>query len=90
MTRLLVRVYPAARRTEFAGWFGDVPKVKVAAKPVDGNANVALTAFLARELGLRTRQVQLVGGAAARTKRFELEGISDDELVRALELRNPR
>lgn len=90
MGRLHVRVRPGARRTTFSGWFGEVPKISVAAPPVDGAANEELVRALARMFGLHPRHVRLVGGAASRSKRFELEGL-DDERIRALvdEL-NPR
>ena len=90
MGRLHVRVQPGARRTGFAGWFGDHPKVAVAAAPVDGAANEALVAFLARELGVRARDVRLVGGASSRTKRFSIDGLDDDELQRRILELDPR
>jgi uncharacterized protein YggU (UPF0235/DUF167 family) len=90
MALLHVRVYPGARRTEFCGWFGEMPKVKVAERPVDGSANDALIRFLARTFELRPRQVRLLGGAMARTKRLELEGLTDQDVTQVLDRLNPR
>lgn len=90
MGRLHVRVQPGARRTGFAGWFGEHPKIAVAAAPVDGAANEALIAFLAQQLGARERDVRIVGGASSRTKRLSIEGIDDDELTRRVVALNPR
>jgi uncharacterized protein YggU (UPF0235/DUF167 family) len=90
MARLHVRVQPGARRTGFVGWYGDIPKLAVRARPVDGEANEAVVGALAATLGLRRRQVRLVGGAASRTKRFEIEGVTEDELRRRLCDANPR
>ena len=90
MARLHVRVQPGARRTQFAGWYGDVPKLAVAAPPVDGAANEAAVAALAELFGLRKRQVRLVGGAASRSKRFEVEGLTPDQLSERLLELNPR
>lgn len=84
MGRLHVRVQPGARRTAFAGWFGEHPKIAVASPPVDGAANEALVAFLARELGVRARDVRIVGGASSRTKRLVIDGVDDDELTRRI------
>lgn len=88
--RLHVRVQPGARRTGFAGWYGDIPKLAVSAPPVDGAANAAVVAALARMLGVRERQVRLVGGAASRSKRFDIEGITVEQLAERLAELNPR
>lgn len=90
MGRLHVRVQPGARRTAFAGWFGDLPKLTVAAPPVDGAANDELVRGLAVLLGVRPRQVRVVGGAASRSKRIEVDGLDDDELRRLVDELNPR
>lgn len=80
MGRLHVRIQPGARRTAFVGWFGELPKLAVAAPPVDGAANDAVVVALAEAFGVRPRQVRLVGGASSRTKRFEIDGLDDDEI----------
>lgn len=90
MGRLVLRVQPGARRTAFVGWFGDLPKLAVAAPPVDGAANEAVVAAVADAFGLRSRQVRLVGGASSRTKRLELDGVDDEAIRRTVEGLNPR
>lgn len=82
MARLTVRVQPGARRSKFVGWYGDHPKLAVAAPPVDGAANEAARRLIAQEFGVRPRQVRLVLGAASRTKHFEIDGV-DEDAVRA-------
>jgi len=89
MGRLVVRVQPGARRSGFAGWFGELPKVAVTAPPVDGAANDELIRAVAGCLGLRPRQVRLVGGAMSRTKRLEVDGLTDAEIA-AVAAQNPR
>jgi uncharacterized protein YggU (UPF0235/DUF167 family) len=84
MARVHVRVQPGARTNNWVGWFGDVPKLAVTAPPVDGAANAMVAAEVARLLGVRPRQVRLVGGAASRTKRFEVDGCGDAEIAAAL------
>jgi uncharacterized protein (TIGR00251 family) len=90
MGRLHVRVQPGARRTALAGWFGDHPKIAVAAPPVDGAANEVLVDWLARFFDKRPRDVRIVGGAGSRTKRIEVEGIDDVDLLARIEAANPR
>jgi uncharacterized protein (TIGR00251 family) len=90
MGRLHVRVQPGARRTALAGWFGDHPKIAIAAPPVDGAANEALVAWAAGFFGTRARDVRIVGGAASRSKRLEVDGIADAELLARIEAAIPR
>ena len=90
MGSLHVRVQPGARRDGFAGWYGDLPKVAVAAPPVEDAANRAVEAFLARQLGVPERHVRVVVGARSRTKRIAVDGLDDDELVTRVIAINPR
>jgi uncharacterized protein (TIGR00251 family) len=84
-----LRIQPGAPRSGFTGWYGDVPKLAVAAPPVDGAANDAAVDTLAELFGLRPRHVRLVGGASSRNKRFEITGITAEELRERLNELNP-
>ena len=84
MARLVVRVQPGARRSGFTGWYGDHPKLAVAAPPVDGAANDECRTVLGKAFGVRPRDVRLVIGAASRTKHFEIDGLDEDELAATL------
>lgn len=72
--RLRVRVQPRASRTEVVGEHDGALKVRVAAPPVDGDANRELVRFLAKALGLASSQVRLVSGATGRSKTLEITG----------------
>ena len=84
MARLTVRVQPGARRTGLVGWFGEYPKLAVAAPPVDGAANDEAQRWLAELFGVRRRQVRLLVGAASRTKHFEIDGVDAAAVQRAI------
>jgi uncharacterized protein len=75
---LAVRLTPRggpARIEGIADWDGrPVLKVRVPAPPVDGAANDALVAFLAKSLGLPRSAVELSSGARSRTKNLRLIG----------------
>ena len=76
---ITVRLTPRARADRILGIEHDarglaVLKVAVAAPPVDGAANAALIALLAKHFGLPKSAVTLVSGASARTKRVALAG----------------
>ncbi|MFO1218384.1 MAG: DUF167 domain-containing protein [Burkholderiaceae bacterium] len=66
--RLAVHVVPQAPRTGVDGWHDGALRIRLAAPPVEGKANDALVAFVAAELGLPRRAVQLQRGAASRHK----------------------
>lgn len=68
--RLTVHVVPQARRTAADGWHDGALRVRLAAPPVDGKANAALVAWLANELGLPRRAVQVLRGGASRHKQL--------------------
>ncbi len=71
---LVLQVQPGARTTEIVGQHGDALKIRLAAPPVDGRANVALLAFLAEAFGVPQRRVRLVRGVASRAKEVEILG----------------
>lgn len=90
MGRLHVRIQPGARRPGWAGWFGELPKLAVAAEPVDGAANQAVIEALAVTFGVPARRVHLVGGGASRTKRFEIDGLDEATIEQRVISMNPR
>jgi uncharacterized protein (TIGR00251 family) len=90
MGSLHIRVQPGARRDGFAGWYGELPKLAVAAPPVDDAANRAVVAFLARQLGIPERHVRVVVGARSRTKRVAVDGLDEDEIMARVIALNPR
>lgn len=70
--RLNVRVIPNASRDEIADKNDGVLKIKLRAVPEGGRANKALCEFLAREHGLRTRDVRIISGEKSRNKIVEI------------------
>lgn len=65
---LAVSVAPNAKRTGADGLHDGALRVRLAAPPVDGKANDTLLAWLADELSLPKRQLELVRGQTARRK----------------------
>jgi uncharacterized protein len=58
--------------------------VRVAAPPVDGKANAALCAFVARRAGLPPTRVTVVRGLTSRDKVVRADGIALADLRAAL------
>jgi uncharacterized protein (TIGR00251 family) len=67
-----IRVTPRASTNAVAGERDGVLLVRVTAPPVDGKANDAVVALLAKTLGMPRGGVQVVGGASSRTKRVSV------------------
>lgn len=85
MTTLPVRLTPGASTDRIDGWDVDaggrpVLKVRVRARPVEGEANAALIRLLAESLGVPKSAVSLDRGGQSRTKLISVAGLSDDEL----------
>lgn len=81
---LRLHIQPGAKKTEIVGLHGEALKIRLAAPPVDGQANAALIAFLAAELGVPKARVELVGGASSRGKRLRVSGASAEAIARLL------
>lgn len=85
---LVVRLTPRGGRDAAEGWALDADgrlylKVRVASPPVEGAANAALIAFLAKTLKIPRSAVRLAAGETARLKRLELEGVDPADVARA-------
>jgi hypothetical protein len=75
-TALTIRVTPRARKTEFGGILDDgTIRVRVAAPPVDGKANKALIAFLAKALSVRKNAIEIVAGERGLDKIVSVVGL---------------
>jgi len=77
---LRVHVQPGAGRSAVVGRHGTSLKVRVAAPPVDGRANVAAGALVAATLGVKERDVELVSGERSRLKRFRIAGVDAEDV----------
>ena len=84
MAKLPVRLTPGASADRIDGWDVDaegrpVLKVRVRARPVEGEANEALVKLLAKALGVPKSAVSVQRGGQSRTKILLVEGLSEDE-----------
>lgn len=67
-TLLKVSVAPNAKRTSVDGLHDGALRIRLAAPPIDGRANEALVAWLAKALGCPRRDVSLLRGESSRRK----------------------
>lgn len=81
---LSVHVRPGAARSALAGVHAGALAVRVAARPVEGEANRELLEVLAASLGVRASALAIRRGAHGRKKRVVVEGLSEAEVVARL------
>lgn len=80
-----VRVQPRASRSEIVGEFGDAFKIRLAAPPVDGEANEELIRFLSKLFNVTRAQIVIRSGQTSRNKLIVIDGISVDEAEQVLQ-----
>jgi uncharacterized protein (TIGR00251 family) len=81
--RFAVRAQPRASRSEVAGIHNGALRIRIAAPPVDDQANTELIRFLARALGVAKSAVRIAAGRSGRSKSVEVDGVTAGA-VRAL------
>lgn len=86
MVRLPVKLTPGAAADRIDGWDLDpegrpVLKVRVRARPVEGEANKALVLLLATALDLPRSAVSLARGGQSRLKMIEIATVDEQGLA---------
>ena len=81
---IAVKAVPGASRDRVAGVLGTRLKITVSRPAEKGAANQAVAALLARAVGLKPRDVELVTGTANPEKTFLLRGLTPEEVRRRL------
>jgi uncharacterized protein (TIGR00251 family) len=84
MGDIAVRLQPRSRRNEVVGERAGVTVIRLTAPPVDGKANAALCAFVARAAGVPPSHVEIVRGRTSRDKIVRVDGVDEEILRKAL------
>jgi len=79
-----VRVRPGASEDRVVGVHAGALRVTVRAAPERGKANEAVARLLARTVGARPSEVELLSGAAARDKTLLVRGFGAERLRNAI------
>lgn len=74
-----------ASQNRFCGLHGEELKLAITAPPVEGQANKAVQAFVARFFGVAKAAVILASGQQSRHKRLIIKGIAGAEARRKIE-----
>ena len=77
---LRVRLTPKGGRDALSGYEKGILTARVAAAPVDGAANRALIALLAKKLDIAKSRIAFQSGESSRDKALRIEGLRPDEL----------
>ncbi|WP_284877044.1 DUF167 domain-containing protein [Brevundimonas sp. MEB006b] len=85
MANLPIRLQPGAAADRIDGWATDaegrpVLKVRVRARPIEGEANDALIRMLAKSLGVPKSSISVGRGGQSRSKMIVVKGLDDEEL----------
>lgn len=77
---LTVKVVPGSSRTQIAGRYGDMLKVKIAAPPEKGKANKELLSFLAKQLNVRQKDIEIQTGQTNSIKTLIFQGVTKKDV----------
>jgi len=67
-------VQPGASKNEIVGIQEDALKLRISAPPVQGKANSKLIQFLAKQLGVKRSQVEILSGHTSKIKKIKVVG----------------
>ncbi len=84
---LAVKVVPGSSRTSIAGQLDGMIKIKISAPPEKGKANQSLIEFLAKQLGVKKNQIEIIAGSANPVKRVKILNISAEKVLKYLTLK---
>lgn len=76
-----VQVVPRSSRERVGPVVGERLKIAVTAPPVDGEANAAVVALLARALGVPRAKVAIVRGETGKRKTVRVAGMTRETLL---------
>ena len=82
-----VRIVPRASRSEFAGVYDGALRIRIAAPPVEGAANRELIRLLAKTFRLPQNAVEIVSGAASKSKIVRITGADSARLEQLMLLK---
>ena len=85
-TILPVRAQPGAKKNEIRGEHDGALRICVTQAPEKGKANQAIIRLLAKTLGFRRSQIELLTGETASQKRFLILGADPEKTAKILEL----
>ena len=81
---LSLHCQPGAKVSRVVGLHDERLKLQLQAPPLENRANEALVAWLATQLGLPRKQIEILSGQTSRQKRVLVRGASLEQIQRLL------
>ncbi len=78
--KLVVRVIPNARKSEFSGRREGEFVLRLNAPAIEGKANKEAVEFIAEHFGISRSRVKLIAGEKSRHKIFEIVGLNPSDV----------
>jgi uncharacterized protein len=83
---LPVKVVPKSSRDKITGELDGSLKVNISAAPEKGAANKALCKFLAKQLGVKAKQVSVDTGQSSPRKTLRINGLKAEQIRQKLSI----
>ena len=79
MTEIIsLKIITNAKTNSIVGWMADgTIKIRLKAKPIEGQANEALLIVLREKLKISRSQINIVAGVRSRRKKVQITGLSE-------------
>ncbi len=84
MSGIEIRLQPRGGRDAVVGERDGAVLIRISAPPVDGKANAALVAFVAKTIGVPKGSVAIIRGETSRNKVIRVAGRAADDVRAAL------
>jgi uncharacterized protein len=75
-----IKVHPRARQNAITGTVGDALKLSLTTPPVEGRANQACIAFLAKFLNVPRSSITIAAGESSRQKLIRIAGMQASQV----------
>jgi uncharacterized protein (TIGR00251 family) len=85
---LTVKVVPGSSKTEIVGILNGMAKIRVSAAPQKGKANKALLDFLAKKLGVKSKDITIITGHKTAVKKLQIAGVQAKRIAQLIEYDN--
>lgn len=84
--KIKVYIQPGSKKSGYAGMYDGLPKIKIAAPPVDGAANSEIINYFAKLLNIPKKNITISSGASSRLKILDIDTeLSKEEIYLAIE-----